>query len=706
MLMIRLASTVVAATLGMFAIATPSFADDSAASAAPFSLVVMDPLAAPLSCPCVEGYAQRKYEVLAKHLEETLGQPVQVTFAESLEKALAKDSCDHADLVIGKDSVVRAEAGVVGGRVTAVARLTDQQGAATQTGLFVVRSADSAKTLADLSGYRILYGPPECEEKFGAPRALLTESGITVTPAEQAETTSACSDGACKIIEWGESQQAAAVISSYAAPLLEGCGTIDKGDLRVVAESAPVPFITAFVTDRVPKDVAVMLRSALLDAAAYPELLMALESMQGFVDLDDDYLRDYGRRTEAKPNAEELEETSAAPPDAAAWGDFHGPNRNGRVAWLPAELFAKPEVIWQTPLLFPGMGGVAANDRVVLFGDRDPTNNLDAWRCLDAADGSELWTVETPALGKLDYDNQPRATPVIDGNRAFLLGAFGDLLAVDLATGDVLWQVNLRQTFGAEVDLVWGICATPLLVDGALIVTPGAPDASLAALDAETGQPLWQSPGPAHAYASPVLATLGGRRQIVACDREGLGGWDPATGQRLWTLTPPTSGGFNVPTPLVVGDQLLIVGEINGARLHRFGDDGVIDPNPTAIYRKLKPDMSSPVAVGGRVLCCSDQIYCLDAATLAEVWIGGRRDFPSYAPLLATKDRVLTVAKGGELLLLDPLAKKFTVVSRLMPFADAPDVQLFGCPALVGDKLYLRGTDSLVCLSLATNASG
>ena len=31
----------------------------------PLSLIVMDPLAAPLSCPCVAGYAQRKYEVLA-----------------------------------------------------------------------------------------------------------------------------------------------------------------------------------------------------------------------------------------------------------------------------------------------------------------------------------------------------------------------------------------------------------------------------------------------------------------------------------------------------------------------------------------------------------------------------------------------------------------------------------------------------------------
>ena len=37
----------------------------------PLSLVVMDPLAAPLSCPCVQGYAQRQYEKLAEYLTDS-----------------------------------------------------------------------------------------------------------------------------------------------------------------------------------------------------------------------------------------------------------------------------------------------------------------------------------------------------------------------------------------------------------------------------------------------------------------------------------------------------------------------------------------------------------------------------------------------------------------------------------------------------------
>ena len=79
-------------------------ADDAKSDAEPISMVVMDPLALPLSCPCVAGYAQRKYEVLGDYLSKQLGRPVVVTFAESIKNALDKESVDDVHLIIGKDS--------------------------------------------------------------------------------------------------------------------------------------------------------------------------------------------------------------------------------------------------------------------------------------------------------------------------------------------------------------------------------------------------------------------------------------------------------------------------------------------------------------------------------------------------------------------------------------------------------------------------
>jgi ABC-type phosphate/phosphonate transport system substrate-binding protein len=251
----------------------------------PLIMVVMDPLAAPLSCPCVKGYAQRDYEKLARFLEAKLRRPVQVHFSESLPAALAKKTEGKADLVIGKDSVVRAEARGAGLSLVGLADLTDKEGLPTQTGLVVVAAGDPALTINDLGGHRVIFGPGECEEKHGAALRLFKELGVA-TP-EKPETCASCTDGATKVIELHKSgMRVATVISSYAKPLLEGCGTIKKGDLRVVGETDPVPFVRAFVHEKLPMAERDAIQAALFEVARSADLCNALETKRGFVKPD------------------------------------------------------------------------------------------------------------------------------------------------------------------------------------------------------------------------------------------------------------------------------------------------------------------------------------------------------------------------------------------------------------------------------------
>jgi ABC-type phosphate/phosphonate transport system substrate-binding protein/outer membrane protein assembly factor BamB len=682
------------------------------------SLVVMDPLAEPLSCPCVQGYAQRKYEKLAEYLSEKLGRPVNVTFAESFEKALAKEGCKTIDIAIGKDSVVRHDAKAAKLKVTPLACLTGQDGKTTQNGMIVVRSGDPAQHLDELQGYRILFGPQECDEKFAAARQALVGAGVEVPAVEAAEMSQACSDGACKIIEWGDTQHAAAVISSYAAPLLEGCGTIKKGDLRVVGETAPVPFITAFATNRLEPDVRKKLRQALLDVGTKPELKEALETLMGFVEIDDDYraLRKSikaGTETEkaAGAPADKTQKTGAAeataqPPDekaTSAWPGWRGPTRDGRVSSLPKTLPTEAAIVWRQPLQRPGLGGIAATERFVIIGDRDISNAADDFHCYSAIDGELLWSIQYPAPGELDYDNMPRATPLIDSGFVYLLGAFGHLTCADLETGVTLWRTNVIEQFAGDPDLVWGTCSSPLIVDGKLIINPGGPDASLVALDPLTGKVIWQSPGDRHAYGSFIVATLGGVRQLVGYDRSSLGGWEIATGRRLWTLKPPHQGDFNVPTPVATDGRLLVTTENNFARLYEFDREGKILPRPAAVNEDLAAEISTPIVVGNRAFCVNEHMFCLDLANgLRPIWIGDDKAFGDYAPLIASGDRILTVGLGGELLLIDAAANEFQVVSRFKPFTDpkSSQSQLLGYPALVNTRLYLRGENELVCVEL------
>ncbi len=261
------------AAIAMIAASVPAFAD-------PFVLVVMDPLSKPLSCDCVQGYAQREYKLLGKHLEAELGREVKVVWYESLAEAL--DETDgHADLVIGKHSVVLADEKSTGHQVKPIARLTGKDGEVDQKGLIVVRREDSATSLSDLQDYRILFGPTDAEEKSSAPEAALVAAGIELS--KKRERFGACSEAATALLKLPADTDAAAVISSYAEPLLEGCGSIKKGDLRVVGETQPVPFITAFVAEDMPSDLCAQVEIALVKAGTKPELLLGLETLAGFL---------------------------------------------------------------------------------------------------------------------------------------------------------------------------------------------------------------------------------------------------------------------------------------------------------------------------------------------------------------------------------------------------------------------------------------
>jgi outer membrane protein assembly factor BamB len=391
----------------------------------------------------------------------------------------------------------------------------------------------------------------------------------------------------------------------------------------------------------------------------------------------------------------------------STWPEWRGPTRDGRVAHLPNVLPKHPSIVWRKPLHRAGLGGIAGTEDFVLIGDRDISNTFDEFRCYAAADGELLWSVQYSAPGELDYDNTPRATPLIYEDCAYLLGAFGTLTCVDLQSGLTMWQKNIIQEFAANTDLAWGLSSSPLVVDDKLIVNPGGADASIVALDPISGDIIWKSPGSPHAYSSFIVATLGGVRQLVGYDETSLGGWDIETGRRLWTLKPPHQGDFNVPTPAAVEGRLLVTSENNGTRLYDFDDRGQIIPEPKAINDRLAPDMSSPVVVGNRAYCVCLDMFCLDLANdLKPIWVGQDKAFCDYSPLIASEERILAVGEGGELILVDAKSDEFRIVSRLHLFDPKESkAEVLSHPALVGTRLYFRGERELLSVDLTAESA-
>jgi len=373
------------------------------------------------------------------------------------------------------------------------------------------------------------------------------------------------------------------------------------------------------------------------------------------------------------------------------------------VPWLPKTLPEEPPVVWELPLARAALAGIAATSNYVVVADRSPDEQSDIWRCVDAGSGRQLWQLEYSTVGNLDWGNSPRATPLIRNDRAYLLGAFGDLHCVRLEDGKVVWKRNIVIDFGAA-QLKWGMCVSPVIVDDKLIVGPGAKDASLAALDPGTGKTIWKTPGRPAAYATFIAATFGGRRQLVGYDATTLGGWDIATGRRLWELTPENEGDFNVPSPIAVDGKLLVTSENNCTRLYGFADDGTIKPKPQAVNWDLYPDTVTPVVVAGKVFCgFGGELFCLDLGAggkqpLEALWTQVDDAYLDHSSIIGSADRILVASSQGELLLVSTRADRYELLARLKMFGD--DCELISHPALVGTRLFARDSERLICLEL------
>lgn len=644
----------------------------TAGAKGPLTLVVLDPLALQNACDCVKGYAQRDYQALAEFLSQQMGQPVKPVFGASLAAVLKRLEGRQPDLIMGKQSAIEHDSRETRLKITRFAGLTDRKGALTFQGLFIVRSGDPARSLRDLKGKKILLGPAADAEKHGAARAALEKAGIVVKDPQTAED---CTRAAVALVN----QEAdAAVISDYALPLLEGCKTIAQGELRVIGKTAEVPFIALYVHADMSSVTRSTLAKALTALAENQPMLRKMESAAGF-----ELIR------------------PPAPQGAAPWGDWRGPGRAGLFPSVPCRLPRQPLFLWRKKLASQGLGGVAATDSVVILSDKSGDETRDIWLCLNASDGRTIWELRYPAQGKMDFTNAPRATPVVCGEQVYLLGAFGHLFCVRLADGQVHWKCDLHADYQGKLP-TWGFCATPLIVEDRVIVNGGSRGAFLVALDRHTGKLAWKTPGEQIAYGQFLLAEIAGRPQIIGCDYLSMGGWDARTGKRIWALKHPQKSEFSVPTPILVGDKVLFVDENNGARLYTFDRDGIIKPGPVAHNPDLNPQITSPVAIDGKVwVTTGSGLYCADAARkLTVVWKDESGTFPDFVNLLAGNQRVLVLGKDGLLALL-PAAPAVGARPELLElFGRGNKVEVWSHPAPVGDRLYLRTDSEIVCLSL------
>lgn len=377
----------------------------------------------------------------------------------------------------------------------------------------------------------------------------------------------------------------------------------------------------------------------------------------------------------------------------STWPRFRGERGDGQVEEFPQKPL-NPKLLWETPLPSQGVGGVAANSDFVVVSSRSADDQKDVFVCLDPVSGTVLWQKEYDAPGQLDYGTSPRSTPLISDPYVYLVGAMGHLHCLDVDSGEVKWQLHLVKDLGGALP-IWGYGWSPLLVEDRLIVLPGGPNCAIAALAPETGKVLWQTPGQPAAYASPIVAHWNNHQQIVAYDRSSLGGWSLDSGKKLWSIKPPAANDFNVPTPLILEDALVVVTENNGLRKYDI-DPATGFPNvqPSAQATALKPDAHTPVVCGRQVIAAERELMAFNLDNkLAIDWRIKDRALRQHNSLIAAGNQVLVITQAGELLLVQSDGESGSIIARHKFTGNTK--YILSHPALVGDTLYLRAENAL-----------
>ncbi len=432
------------------------------------------------------------------------------------------------------------------------------------------------------------------------------------------------------------------------------------------------------------------------------------------------------------------------------WPIFLGPTRDskssetGIITPWPA---AGPRIVWQKDL---GTGyGIGATSQGRYF-HFDRWDDMARVTCMNAETGVELWRFEYPTDYEdiLGYNNGPRCSPVVDGDRLYVYGAEGDLHCLDVRSGKLIWKVETAEQFGV-VQNFFGVGSTPVIHGDLLICMvggspPGSPGlyesrgnvtgngSGVVAFDKRTGNVKYKITDELASYAAPQLATIDGRPWCFAWCRGGLVGFEPQTGKvdfhYPWRSKMLES--VNASRPVVVGNQVFISETYQiGSSLLSVKPQGfeVVWKDDTSVREKaMKTHWNTAVHHDGYLYGCSGRnppdadLRCIEWSTGKVMWVEQQpARTRERSSLMYVDGHLICLGEYGSLRLLKANPHKYEEVSQVMLTRAEPDPQrravfapqpllkypAWAAPILSHGLLYVRGDDRLVCLELIPSAN-
>jgi outer membrane protein assembly factor BamB len=362
---------------------------------------------------------------------------------------------------------------------------------------------------------------------------------------------------------------------------------------------------------------------------------------------------------------------SMAATAAADWPQWRGPSRTGVAATAVAARWPQGALTraWSIEVGEGHAAPVVAGGRVYVHARVGGDEVVSAH---DLASGRALWSQRhpvayTPMSAAAGHGAGPKSTPLLHEGRLYTFGAGGALSCFDAATGRLAWRKDFASRFKDAWPL-FGVAQSPVAEGGAVIVhAGGSAGSALLALDAATGAERWAFTAHVPAYASPMMATLAGVRQVVTLTEKHVIGVGAADGKLLWSYPFTTAYDQNAITPVVHGDLVIVSGIQKGVTALRIGRAGAaLSATPAWTSDAASFYMSSPVLVGGRLVGFSErqkgQVVALDAAGGRLLWAGPGRAGES-ASVVVAGDVALVMTTEGELTVVRHGGERFTPVA-------------------------------------------
>ena len=286
----------------------------------------------------------------------------------------------------------------------------------------------------------------------------------------------------------------------------------------------------------------------------------------------------------------------------------------------------------------------------------------------------------------------PKSTPAYADGRLFSIGMTGVVTAWDAASGKQLWQ----KPGSPNVPTFTTHAFSPVVDRGLVVFHVGGHDnGALTAFDVSTGAEKWSWKGDGPGYGSPVVADLGGTRQIVTITQKMLVGVDAATGALLWQRPFVSPNDTHSVTPAVFGDTVIV--SSNGpptmaVRVARKGGQWTAETvweNADVPMR-----MSSPIIMGDMVLGLSTrnsgQYFALDAKTGKTLWTSAGRQAAKVS--VATRgDLLLSLENDGELVVGRVTRSAFEPLRRYK----VADSETWTMPSYSGTRIFVKDVSNL-----------